>query len=72
MKFPIVVHKINPFRVEYSCLKGVDFMAMMECRDCFRLADPRSFQRCVNCGSLLCDDCAIRNHGFCEDCSELE
>ena len=47
-------------------------MAMMECRDCFRLADSRCFQRCACCGAPLCDDCAMRNHGLCEDCSEQE
>ena len=47
-------------------------MAMMECSDCFRLADSRCFQRCVNCGAPLCDDCASRNHGLCEDCADCE
>ena len=47
-------------------------MSIMECKDCFRLQDFRSFQRCVHCGSLLCDDCALRNHGCCEDCRDLD
>ena len=45
---------------------------MRECRDCFRLQDFRSFQKCVGCGALLCDDCAMRSHGYCEDCSEAD
>jgi len=47
-------------------------MAMMECRDCFRLADSRCFQRCVHCGMPLCDDCASKNRCVCEDCSGEE
>ena len=47
-------------------------MAMMECRDCFRLADARCFQRCQRCGAPLCDDCANRNRGCCEDCADEE
>ena len=49
--------------------KGVGFMAMMECRDCFRRADARSFQHCVRCGVPICDDCAARNNGCCADCA---
>ncbi len=60
------------FRQTIRCLKEVDNMAMMECRDCFRLADSRCFQRCACCGAPLCDDCAMRNHGLCEDCSDQE
>lgn len=45
-------------------------MAMMECRDCFRLADSRCFQRCASCGAALCDDCAGRSSCLCGDCRE--
>lgn len=48
--------------------KGVQKMAMMECSCCHRLADSRSFQRCCDCGAPLCDDCASRNDGLCNDC----
>ena len=44
-------------------------MAMMECQDCFRRADARSFQHCVHCGAPICDDCASRNNGCCADCA---
>lgn len=47
-------------------------MAMMECEDCFRIQDSRSFRRCLGCGMPLCDDCAIRNHGYCERCCGSE
>ena len=47
-------------------------MAMIECRDCFRLADSRCFQRCSSCGIQICDDCASRNYGLCNDCSTDE
>ena len=47
-------------------------MAMMECRDCFRRADARSFQRCACCGALICDDCATRNNGCCADCAAAD
>ena len=47
-------------------------MAMMECKDCFRLADSRCFQHCVHCGVPLCDDCASKNRGVCEDCGGEE
>ena len=47
-------------------------MAMMECRDCFRLADSRCFRRCTGCGAPLCDDCADRNMCMCEECGDYE
>ena len=47
-------------------------MAMMECRDCLKIADSRSFRRCAMSGAPLCDDCLIRNGGLCEDCSSQE
>lgn len=43
-------------------------MSMMECSCCHRRADGRSFQKCSDCGALLCDDCASRTHGLCSEC----
>lgn len=47
-------------------------MAMVECKDCFRRADARCFQRCICCGAQICDDCASRNFGLCGDCSAID
>ena len=47
-------------------------MSMMECRNCHRIADARSFQRCCDCGAPLCDDCANRRDGLCDDCYDGE
>lgn len=43
-------------------------MAMMECKNCHRLADVRSFRHCCDCGAPLCDDCANQHEGLCRDC----
>ena len=43
-------------------------MAMMECKNCHRIADSRCFQRCTDCGAPLCDDCANSYEGLCRDC----
>ena len=47
-------------------------MSRMECICCRKQADARSFLRCSDCGAPLCDDCASRSGGLCEDCSESE
>lgn len=47
-------------------------MAMMECKNCHRIADSRCFQTCVDCGAPLCDDCANTGRGRCGDCDEDE
>lgn len=43
-------------------------MAMMECKNCHRLADARCFRLCGDCGAPLCDDCANEHEGLCRDC----
>ena len=43
-------------------------MAMMECKNCHRLADSRCFRLCSDCGAPLCDDCANEHEGLCRDC----
>ena len=45
-------------------------MSMMECRNCHRIADSRSFQTCADCGAPLCDDCANNHEGLCMDCDD--
>ena len=47
-------------------------MPMTECRSCHRVADSRSFRSCVDCGALLCDDCANENRNRCFDCGDWE
>ncbi|MDO4865572.1 MAG: hypothetical protein Q4C10_03375 [Clostridia bacterium] len=47
-------------------------MSMAECRSCHRVADSRSFRSCVDCGALLCDDCANEYDGLCPDCDGQE
>ena len=47
-------------------------MSMMECSVCHSRADARQFQRCVDCGAALCDDCAERYGGMCMDCADDE
>lgn len=47
-------------------------MSMMECRNCHRRMDARSFRLCSDCGAPLCDDCANQSHGLCADCDEDE
>lgn len=45
-------------------------MAMMECKNCHRIADSRCFRSCVDCGAPLCDDCANAASGLCGDCED--
>lgn len=45
-------------------------MSMMECKNCHRIADCRSFQTCQSCGAPLCDDCANEHYGLCADCED--
>jgi len=47
-------------------------MSMMECKNCHRFADCRSFQICSGCGAPLCDDCANDHEGLCFDCDDRE
>lgn len=47
-------------------------MAMMECKNCHRIADSRCFRTCVDCGAPLCDDCANAGAGLCGDCDPGE
>lgn len=47
-------------------------MAMMECRNCHRVADARRFRACAGCGAPLCDDCANENRNRCFDCGDWE
>ncbi|MBR6766537.1 MAG: hypothetical protein IKM02_01160 [Clostridia bacterium] len=47
-------------------------MSMIECRNCHRVADSRSFQTCSDCGAPLCDDCANNYEGLCPDCDDRD
>lgn len=47
-------------------------MSRMECSCCHKQADARSFLRCPDCGAPLCDDCASRTGGLCNDCDDGE
>jgi len=47
-------------------------MSLIECSCCHRLADSRSFRRCCDCGSPLCDDCANRSDGLCDECFDAD
>ena len=43
-------------------------MSMMECVDCHRIADARSFRLCASCGAPMCDDCANARNNRCPEC----
>ena len=44
-------------------------MARVQCALCGREAEERSMERCSECLSYLCADCAYENNGKCSECA---
>ena len=44
-------------------------MSKIHCGDCGSAHDSREMRGCRNCGTLVCEQCAVRQASMCSDCA---